>query len=137
PTQIFDSASTDAVAYADTAEIALSQSDGVVATVAPLPDISGMVFADTNNNNQYDPQIDLTMRGVQIQLSFDSKLIAETMTETDGSYIFARPDAKIYMVEVMVPDGYTTTQKTGMVTPIGSMSAQMPINFMIKPRPTL
>jgi protocatechuate 3,4-dioxygenase beta subunit len=68
--------------------------------------ISGKVFADSNNNNQFDSGEPL-LAGVTVYLLDQSKTrIAVTQTDENGEYYFTDLSPGVYGVEEIQPDGY-------------------------------
>jgi len=91
-------------------------SENVDAGLVPLMSIGSTVFSDDNNNGVQDPgELTVGEKGKTITLDlFDAagNLVATTMTDANGSYIFPNLDPGDYTVSFMPPASLPVSSTT-------------------------
>ena len=97
----------------------------------PLGSISSSVYEDSNNNNAPDVPID----GVLITLTnLSGAVIATTLTDTSGFYVFIDLLAGQYIVKETAPKGYLDMSDMGGGDPntiaVALGGPAMPLNSM-------
>ena len=98
--------------------VQISLGDGVNATNYDFCDvlpgsISGKVWEDTNGNCSFQPGVDIPLAGVQLDLiNSQGKVVATTLTDSQGDYTFSNLLPDTYSVQEHVPAGYSADMDT-------------------------
>ena len=95
--------------------IAIAEGENIYNLSKPKSsDLEGYVYYDTNDNNEYNPDVDVTLTDADVELNYvtgqgTSKLEGSTTTDSEGKYSFSSLTPGYYTIKASTSDYQATT----------------------------